>query len=128
MRVCGFYLTDPGGGGDLVIPRPPRVEDPPIVRLGVARVSDEFARKAQAAVDGGARRPQGHRLRCGRAYGGVPGEPEMTPEELAAVTVAHAAGHRSRRMRTVRARSGVTAGADTIEHASLIDDDDIARP
>jgi len=63
------------------------------------------------------------------AFGGVPGDPEMTPEEIAAVVevahrhglrvAAHAHGARS-------IREAILAGADTIEHASLIDDQGIA--
>jgi imidazolonepropionase-like amidohydrolase len=63
------------------------------------------------------------------AWGGVPGAPEMTPEEIAAVVgvarsagikvVAHAHGARS-------IREAILAGVDTIEHASLIDDEGIA--
>jgi imidazolonepropionase-like amidohydrolase len=59
------------------------------------------------------------------AFGGVPGDPEMTPEEIAAVVkVAHRAGlkvaahaHGARSI-----RESILAGVDTIEHASLIDD------
>jgi imidazolonepropionase-like amidohydrolase len=63
------------------------------------------------------------------AYGGVPGEPEMTPEEIAAVTrVAHAAGRKvaahAHGARSIK--DAILAGADTIEHASLIDDEAIA--
>jgi len=59
----------------------------------------------------------------------VPGDPEMTPEEIAAVVqVAHAAGRRvaahAHGARSIR--EAITAGADTIEHASLIDDAGIA--
>jgi imidazolonepropionase-like amidohydrolase len=63
------------------------------------------------------------------AYGGVPGKPEMTREELVAVVdvargrgvrvAAHAHGAES-------IRAAIEAGVDTIEHASLIDDAGIA--
>ena len=128
MQVSGYYLTIPGGGGDLVIPGHAESEIPPIVRLGVARGPDEFARKAQAAVDGGADVLKVIASGAVLAFGGVPGEPEMTPEEIAAVTrVAHAAGlkvaahaHGARSI-----KEAILAGADTIEHASLIDDEGI---
>ena len=63
------------------------------------------------------------------AYGGVPGAPEMTPEEIAAVVdVAHRAGllvtahaHGAQSI-----REAIMAGADSIEHASLADDEAIA--
>jgi imidazolonepropionase-like amidohydrolase len=128
MQVCGFYLTIPGGGGDLVIPGHPESEIPPAVRLGVARGPEEFARKAQAAIEGGADLLKVIASGAVLAYGGVPGEPEMTPEELAAVTrVAHAAGKKvaahAHGARSIK--EAILAGADTIEHASLIDDEGI---
>ena len=128
MQVAGFYLTIPGGGGDLVIPGHAESEIPPIVRLGVARGPAEFARKAQVAVDGGADLLKVIASGAVLAFGGVPGEPEMTPEEIAAVTrVAHAAGRKvaahAHGARSIK--EAILAGADTIEHASLIDDEGI---
>lgn len=128
MQVSGFYLTVPGGGGDLVIPGHPESEIPPQVRLGVARGADDFARKAQAAVDGGADVLKAIASGAVLAFGGVPGEPEMTPEEIAAVTrVAHATGRKvaahAHGARSIK--EAILAGADTIEHASLIDDEGI---
>jgi imidazolonepropionase-like amidohydrolase len=129
MQVSGFYLTVPGGGGDLVIPGHPESSIPAIVRQGVARGPDAFARKAQAAIDGGADVLKVIASGAVLAYGGVPGEPEMTPKELAAVTkVAHAAGRKvaahAHGARSIK--EAIVAGADTIEHASLIDDEAIA--
>ena len=63
------------------------------------------------------------------AYGGVPGEPEMTPEEITAVAeVAHAAGLKlaAHAHGAESIKEAILAGADTIEHASLIDDEGIA--
>lgn len=129
MQVAGYYLTIPGGGGDLVIPGYPESDIPPIVRLGVARGPDEFRRKAEQAVAGGADFLKVIASGAVLAYGGVPGEPEMTPEEISAVVevahrhgrkvAAHAHGARS-------IREAILAGVDSIEHASLIDDAGIA--
>jgi imidazolonepropionase-like amidohydrolase len=129
MQVSGFYLTIPGGGGDLVIPGHAEAEIPPRVHMGVARGADAFRRKAELAVAGGADVLKVIASGAVLAYGGVPGQPEMTPEELAAVVeVAHSAGRRvaahAHGARSIR--EAIMAGADTIEHASLIDDAAIA--
>ena len=129
IQATGFYLTIPGGGGDLVIPGHAESEIPPLVRMGVARGPAEFRRKAEAAVAGGADVLKVIASGAVLAYGGVPGEPEMTPEEIAAVVeVAHAANRRvaahAHGARSIREAIG--AGADTIEHASLIDDEGVA--
>jgi imidazolonepropionase-like amidohydrolase len=129
MQVCGFYLTIPGGGGDLVIPGHPESEIPPQVRMGVARGVDAFRQKAELAVAGGADELKVIASGAVLAFGGVPGAREMTPEEIAAVVevahrhglkvAAHAHGAQS-------IKDAIRAGVDTIEHASLIDDEGIA--
>ncbi|MEZ5531699.1 MAG: amidohydrolase family protein [Steroidobacteraceae bacterium] len=129
MQVVGYYLTIPGGGGDLLVPGVPEADIPADVRRGVARSPAEFRAKAQAAIDGGADLLKVIASGAVLAFGGVPGEPEMTPEEIAAVTaVAHAAGRKvaahAHGARSIR--EAILAGADTIEHASLIDDEGIA--
>jgi imidazolonepropionase-like amidohydrolase len=93
--------------------------------MGVARGPDAFRQKAGIAVAGGADLLKVIASGAVLAFGGVPGEPEMTPAEIAAVVeVAHAHGlkvaahaHGARSI-----REAILAGADTIEHASLIDD------
>jgi imidazolonepropionase-like amidohydrolase len=124
MQVAGFFLTIPGGGGDLVVPGHPESEIPPEQRMGVARGPGQFREKAELAVAGGADLLKVIASGAVFAYGGVPGQPEMTPEEIAAVVevahrhglkvAAHAHGAQS-------IREAILAGADTIEHASLID-------
>jgi len=124
VQVAGFYLTIPGGGGDLVIPGHPESSIPAQVRMGVARGPDEFRRKAELAVAGGADFLKMIASGAVLAFGGVPGEPEMTPEEIAAVVeVAHRHGMKvSAHAHGARSiREAILAGADTIEHASLID-------
>ena len=129
IQAAGFYLTIPGGGGDLVIPGHPEAEIPAQVRMGVARGPEAFRQKAELAVAGGADFIKVIASGAVLAFGGVPGEPEMTPEEIAAVVkVAHAHGlgvaahaHGARSI-----KEAILAGADTIEHASLIDDEAIA--
>lgn len=125
MQVAGFFLTIPGGGGDLVVPGHAESEIPAEQRMGVARGPGQFREKAELAVAGGADLLKVIASGAVFAYGGVPGQPEMTTEEIAAVVevahrhglkvAAHAHGAQS-------IREAIQAGADTIEHASLIDD------
>jgi imidazolonepropionase-like amidohydrolase len=128
MQVVGYYLTIPGGGGDLLIPGVPEADIPARVRMGVARGPEEFRRRAQAAVAGGADFLKVIASGAVLAYGGVPGAPEMTQEEIAAVAeVAHAAGLKlaAHAHGALSVKQAILAGADTIEHASLIDEEGI---
>jgi imidazolonepropionase-like amidohydrolase len=128
MQVAGFYLTVPAGGGDLVIPGHAESEIPPQVRMGVARGPEQFRQKAELAVAGGADVLKIIASGAVLAYGGVPGEREMTPEEIKAVVdVAHAHGIKvaAHAHGAQSIKDAILAGADTIEHASLIDDEDI---
>ena len=124
MQIVGFYLTIPGGGGDLIVPGVPASEVPPQGHQGVARGPAEFRRKAELAVAGGADVLKVIASGAVFAFGGVPGDPEMTQEEIAAVVeVAHGAGLRvaahAHGARSIK--EAILAGVDTIEHASLID-------
>jgi len=129
MQIVGYYLTIPGGGGDLLIPGVDDKDIPANVRVGVARGAEEFRRKAQLAIDGGADLLKVIASGAVLAYGGVPGAPEMTPEEIAAVVqVAHAAGRKvaAHAHGAQSIKEAILAGVDTIEHASYINDEDIA--
>jgi imidazolonepropionase-like amidohydrolase len=129
MQVVGYYLTIPGGGGEIVFADRPDVEIPAHVRQGVARGADAFRAKAGAAVAGGATALKVIASGAVLAPGGQPGAVEMTVEEIRAVTevghahglkvTAHAHGAQS-------VRDAIEAGVDSIEHASLIDDAGIA--
>ncbi len=128
MQVAGYYLTIPAGGGDLVIPGHPESEIPAQVRMGVARGPEQFRLKAEQAVAGGADVLKVIASGAVLAYGGVPGEREMTPEEIKAVVdVAHAHGLRvaAHAHGAQSVKDAILAGADTIEHASLIDEEGI---
>jgi imidazolonepropionase-like amidohydrolase len=97
--------------------------------MGVARGPEAFREKAELAVAGRADFIKVIASGAVLAYGGVPGEPEMTPEEIRAVVeVAHAHGLKvSAHAHGARSiKEAILAGADTIEHASLIDDEAIA--
>lgn len=129
MQIAGFYLTIPGGGGDLVIPGYDEKDIPARVRMGVARGPDEFRQKAQEAVNGGATVLKVIASGAVLAFGGVPGSPEMTPDEIKAVAeVAHAAGIKltAHAHGAQSIKDAILAGADSIEHASLADDEAIA--
>lgn len=129
MQVAGFYLTIPGGGGDLLTPGLEEQDIPGHLRLGVARGPAQFRQKAQDAVAGGADILKLIASGAVLAYGGVPASPEMTPEEIAAaVEVAHAAGLRvtAHAHGAQSIKDAIRAGIDSIEHASLIDAEGIA--
>jgi len=129
MQVAGMYLTIPGGGGDLLVPGVPEKDIPARVRRGVARGAEAFRGKAEEAVAGGADVLKVIASGAVLAYGGVPGAPEMSEEEIRAVVeVAHRHGLRvaAHAHGAQSVKDAIRAGADTIEHASLIDDEGIA--
>jgi len=129
MQVSGPYLTIPHGGGDLFVPDFKEPEDNARFHYGVARGPEQFELRAEAILAGGADLLKVIASGAVLAYGGVPGAPEMTREEIAAVVkvahrndkkvAAHAHGAESILM-------AIAAGADTIEHASYLDDAGIA--
>lgn len=128
MQVAGYYLTIPAGGGDLVIPGHDESEIPASIRKGIARGPDEFRQKAEEAVAGGADVLKVIASGAVLAFDGVPGAPEMTEEEIRAVVeVAHAAGIKvtAHAHGTQSIKDAITAGVDSIEHASLADDESI---
>jgi imidazolonepropionase-like amidohydrolase len=128
LQAAGFYLTVPGGGGDLLEPGGREADIPGHLRMGVSRSTEEFGLHARAAVDGGADVLKVIASGAVLAYGGVPGEPEMTLQDIAAVVeVAHAAGLKvaAHAHGAQSIRDAILAGADTIEHATYIDDEGI---
>lgn len=129
MRIAGAYLTIPHGGGDMYIPGIDDSEIPDYYRMGVARGPDEFRARAEELVAGGADFIKVIASGAVFGHGGVPGAPEMTFEEIAAVVeVADAAGIKV----TAHAHSAesikdaILAGVRSIEHASLGDDESVA--
>jgi imidazolonepropionase-like amidohydrolase len=129
MQASGPYLTIPHGGGDLFVPGFKEPEGSERFHAGVARGADEFRRRAQDLLNAGSDVLKVIASGAVLAFGGVPGEPEMTQAEIAAVVevahqngkkvAAHAHGAESILM-------AIAAGADTIEHASYLDDAGIA--
>ena len=127
MQISGYYLTIPGGGGDIDIPDY-KGKVPEHIRQGVTRGEDQFRQRAQKAVNGGADLLKMIASGAVLAYGSTPGSPEMDPDEIEAVVsvgqeagirvTAHAHGAES-------IKQAILAGVNSIEHASLIDDEGI---
>jgi len=127
IQVSGYYLTIPGGGGDIDIPGYSG-EVPDHIRLGVTRGVDEFRQRAENAVAGGADLLKMIASGAVLAYGSLPGSPEMNQDEITAVVEV---GHQSGVKVTAHAhgaesiKQAILAGVDSIEHASLIDNEGI---
>ena len=129
IQAAGPYLTIPGGGGDLVLPGHDESEIPPAARIGVASTPGEFAAAAQRAIEGGADFLKVIASGAVFSFGTEPGAPEMSREDIAAVVdvarqhglkvTAHVHSAQS-------AKDAVLAGVDSLEHASLLDDEAIA--
>ena len=127
MQISGYYLTIPGGGGDIDIPNY-KGKVPEHIRQGVTRGEDQFRQRAEKAVNGGADLLKMIASGAVLAYGSTPGSPEMNPDEIEAVVnvgqeagvrvTAHAHGAES-------IKQAILAGVNSIEHASLIDDEGI---
>jgi imidazolonepropionase-like amidohydrolase len=129
LQVSGPYLTIPQGGGDLHVPGFREPEDNARFHAGVARGPEQFRERAQLLLDTGADLLKVIASGAVLAFGGVPGAPEMTQEEIAAVVkVAHAAGKKvaAHAHGAESILMAISAGVDTIEHASYLDDAGIA--
>jgi imidazolonepropionase-like amidohydrolase len=129
MQASGPYLTVPRGGGDLYIPDFQEPADNARFHAGVARGPEQFRDRAESLIDNGSDLLKVIASGAVLAFGGVPGQPEMTREEItAAADIAHAvdkkvAAHAHGAESILMA---IAAGADTIEHASYLDDAGIA--
>ncbi len=129
IQTAGPYLTIPGGGGDLVLPGHDESEIPAAARQGVASTPDEFADAAQRAVENGADFLKVIASGAVFSFGTEPGAPEMSQADIeAVVAVARQYGLKVT-AHVHSAQSGkdaVLAGVDSLEHASLLDDEAIA--
>jgi len=125
MQVSGPYLTVPQGGGDLYVPDYQEPADNSAFHFGVAKGPEEFRNRAEVLLASGSDLLKVIASGAVLAYGGVPGAPEMSQEEIAAVVkVAHPAGKKvaAHAHGAESIRMAIEAGADTIEHASYLDD------
>jgi len=127
IQISGYYLTIPGGGGDIDIPNY-KGKVPEHIRQGVTQGKDQFRQRAEKAVAGGADLLKMIASGAVLAYGSIPGSPEMNPDEIQAVVdVGHQAGIRvtAHAHGAESIKQAILAGVDSIEHASLIDDEGI---
>jgi imidazolonepropionase-like amidohydrolase len=125
MIVAGGYLTIPGGGGAVTGAKPGTVIGPEF-RIGEARSPDEARTRVKAIIGGGADFIKLIATGAVLAIGSEPGALELTPEMMKAACdeakalgkycIAHAHGAEG-------IKAAIRAGARTIEHASLIDDE-----
>ena len=129
LQVSGPYLTIPHGGGDLYIPDFKEPADNARFHAGVARGPEAFRERAEFLLANGSDLLKVIASGAVLAFGGVPGAPEMTQDEIAAVVkVAHAAGKKvaAHAHGAESILMAIAAGVDTIEHASYLDDACIA--
>jgi imidazolonepropionase-like amidohydrolase len=129
LQVSGPYLTIPKGGGDLYVPDFEEPDDNARFHAGVARGPEQFRERAEFLLNSGSDLLKVIASGAVLAFGGVPGAPEMTQEEIAAVVeVAHAAGKKvaAHAHGAESIRMAIASGVDTVEHASYLDDAGIA--
>lgn len=125
MLVAGAYITIPNGGG-AVTGASPDVPVPEDMRLGYVRSADDARNATDLLLGRGADFIKMIATGAVLAIGSTPGALELTPEEMKAACdaakqrgsycIAHAHGAEG-------VKAAIRAGARSIEHASLIDDD-----
>lgn len=125
MVVSGGYVTIPGGGGAVTGARPGVVVGPEF-RIGEARTPEEARARVKAMIGGGADFIKLIATGAVLAIGSEPGALELTPDMMKAACdearalgkycIAHAHGAQG-------VIAAIEAGARTIEHASLVDDE-----
>jgi len=125
MFVAAGYITIPGGGG-AVTGAKPGTEIGPEFRIGEVRGPAEARQKVKNIIGGGGDFIKLIATGAVLAIGSEPGALELTPEEMQAACdeakalgkycIAHAHGAEGIKV-------AIRAGARTIEHASLIDDE-----
>jgi imidazolonepropionase-like amidohydrolase len=125
MAVAGAYVTVPGGGG-AVTGQALDVELPRDLRFGEAASAAEVRQRVRAILYGGADFIKVIATGAVLALGTRPGAPEFTEEELAAA-VEEAAAHGTVVAAHAHGTQGILnaarAGARSIEHGSLLDDE-----
>jgi imidazolonepropionase-like amidohydrolase len=125
MFVAGGYITIPGGGGAVTGARPGTVIGPEF-RIGEVRSPEEARQRVRAIIGGGADFIKLIATGAVLAIGSEPGALELTPATMTAACdeakalgkycIAHAHGAEG-------VKAAIKAGAWTIEHASLVDEE-----
>ena len=128
MIVAGGYITIPGGGG-AVTGAPTGTVIGPEFRVGEARTPAEARDRVRYLIGHGADFIKLIATGAVLAVGSEPGALELTPDQMQAACdeatvlgkycIAHAHGAQG-------IKAAIRAGARTIEHASLIDDEGLA--
>ena len=129
IQSAGPYLTIPGGGGDLTFPEIPTDRIPTESQQGIASTPEEFAIRAEAAINKGADFLKVIASGAVFSTGTEPGAPEMHQDDIEAV-VAVAKKHGVKVTAHVHSdqsgRDAILAGVNSLEHASLLSDETIA--
>ena len=128
MSVAGAYITVSGGGGE-VTGLAPDVGIPAEMRRGVANNENEVRQRVREILGGGANFIKVIGTGAVLAAGTLPGTMEYTESEIhAAVTEAakHATYVAVHAHGAEGVKAAIRAGARSIEHASLMDDEGVA--
>jgi imidazolonepropionase-like amidohydrolase len=128
MIVAGAYITKPGGGG-AVTGAKEGMEIPMTFRLGEVRGPDEARRRVRYLIEQGADFIKVIATGAVLAVGSDPEALELSEAEIkAACDQAKAMGRYciAHAHSAAGVKAAIRAGARTIEHASLIDDEAIA--
>ena len=129
IQTAGPYLTIPGGGGDLTFPEIAPEDIPPESQQGIASTPEEFAARTEQAISKGADFIKVIASGAVFSLGTDPGAPEMHQDDIEAV-VAVARKHGVKVTAHVHSdqsgKDAIFAGVDSLEHASLLEDDTIA--
>ena len=125
MIVSGGYITIPGGGGAVTGAKPGAVIGPEF-RIGEVRSAEQARQRVRLMIGGGADFIKLIATGAVLAMGSEPGALELTPDVMKAACdeakglgkycIAHAHGAQG-------IKAAIEAGARTIEHASLVDDE-----
>ena len=129
MQAVGAYITVPGGGGE-VAGLSPDVVIPADMRVGVVTDAADTTRKVNLLFQNGADSIKLIATGAVLTQGTEPGQIELTGDEIrAAVDVAAARGSwvTAHAHGAAGIKLAINSGVRAIEHASLIDDEGIAR-